>query len=117
MARREGEEVKVFLMGDAASCAKKDQKVPQGYCNLEVLFDGQAPAPYDLLVAIPPHRPPALARAAGIAAEIRGAAATDTFCGDGFCMLEAGEDLAGVAFGDFFHQPSPDVQVKSLGKA
>jgi NADPH-dependent 2,4-dienoyl-CoA reductase/sulfur reductase-like enzyme len=25
--------------------------------------------------------------------------------------------LAGVAFGDFFHEPSPDVQVKSLGKA
>jgi sulfide:quinone oxidoreductase len=145
----------------------------------ELLFDGQAPVPYDLLVAIPPHRPPALARAAGlanesgwipvdrqtlatpyervfaigdittvsipgrwkpevplllpkagvfahaqalvvahrIAAEIRGTAPTDTFCGDGFCMLEAGEDLASVAFGDFFHEPSPDVQVKSLGKA
>jgi uncharacterized protein involved in oxidation of intracellular sulfur len=25
LAKREGEEVKVFLMGDAASCAKKDQ--------------------------------------------------------------------------------------------
>ncbi len=145
----------------------------------ELLFEGKAPVTYDLLVAIPPHRPPALARQAGlandsgwiavdartlatrhervfaigdvttvpipgrwkpdvplmvpkagvfahaqalvvahrIAAEIRGAAATDTFCGDGFCMLEAGEDLAGVAFGDFFHEPSPDVRVKSVGRA
>jgi sulfide:quinone oxidoreductase len=145
----------------------------------ELLFEGQAAVTYDLLVAIPPHRPPALVRAAGlanesgwipvdrqtlatsservfaigdvttvpvpgrwkpevplllpkagvfahaqalvvahrIAAEIRGAVPTDTFCGDGFCMLEAGEDLAGVAFGDFFHEPSPSVQVKSLGRA
>ena len=145
----------------------------------ELLFEGQAPVKYDLLVAIPPHRPPAVVREAGlanesgwipvdrqtlatayervfaigdvttvpipgrwkpdvplmlpkagvfahaqalvvarrIAAEIRGATATTTFCGDGFCMLEAGDDLAGVAFGDFFHEPSPDVQVKSIGKA
>ena len=145
----------------------------------ELLFDGKRPVNYDLLVAIPPHHPPALAREAGlanesgwiavdaqtlatphehvfaigdvtavpipgrwkpdvplmlpkagvfahaqalvvagrIAAELRGAAATATFCGDGYCMLEAGEELAGVAFGDFFHQPSPDVHVKSVGKA
>jgi uncharacterized protein involved in oxidation of intracellular sulfur len=38
LARRDGEDVKVFLMGDAASCAKKDQKVPQGYYNLEVML-------------------------------------------------------------------------------
>ena len=30
----EGEEVRVFLMGDAASCAKGGQKVPQGYYNI-----------------------------------------------------------------------------------
>ena len=29
-----GNEVKVFLMGDAASCAKNNQKVPQGYYNI-----------------------------------------------------------------------------------
>lgn len=29
-----GEAVRVFLMGDAASCAKAGQKVPQGYYNL-----------------------------------------------------------------------------------
>jgi sulfide:quinone oxidoreductase len=145
----------------------------------ELVFDGQAPVAYDLLVAIPPHRAPALVRDAGLAGEsewipvdrqtlatpddrvfaigdvtavpipgrwnpdvplmlpkagvfahaqalvvaeriaaaIRGAPATTTFCGDGFCMLEAGDDLAGVAFGDFFHQPSPDVRVKSIGRA
>jgi len=49
----------------------------------------------------------ALVVAHRIAAEIRGAAPTDRFCGDGFCILEAGKDLAGVAFGDFFHEPSP----------
>jgi sulfide:quinone oxidoreductase len=59
----------------------------------------------------------ALVVADRIAAAIRGAASTTKFCGDGFCMLEAGDDLAGVAFGDFFHQPSPEVQVKSIGKA
>ena len=144
-----------------------------------LLFDGKPPVSYELLVAIPPHRAPALVREAGlsndagwipvdrqtlttphehvfaigdvtavgipgrwkadvplmlpkagvfahaqalvvahrIAAEITRATQTERFCGDGFCMLEAGEDLAGVAFGDFFHEPSPDVHVKSIGKA
>jgi uncharacterized protein involved in oxidation of intracellular sulfur len=35
---RDGEQVKVFLIGDAASCAKKDQKVPQGHYNTEVML-------------------------------------------------------------------------------
>lgn len=145
----------------------------------ELLFDEKPPVKYDLLVAIPPHRAPALVREAGLAndsgwipvdrqtlatryehvyaigditavavpgrwkpdvplmlpkagvfahaealvvarrivAEIAGVAATDTFCGDGFCMLEAGEDLAGIAFGDFFAEPSPHVEVRSIGKA
>lgn len=42
LARRPGEEVKVFLMGDAAACAKAGQKVPQGYYNLEVMMQGMA---------------------------------------------------------------------------
>jgi sulfide:quinone oxidoreductase len=145
----------------------------------ELLFEGRAPVNYNLLIAIPPHRPPTVVREAGlanesgwipvdrqtlatgfehvfaigdvttvpvpgrwkpdvplmlpkagvfahaealvvarrIAAEIRGAAVGATFCGDGFCMLEAGEELAGVAFGDFFHEPAPDVNVRSVGKA
>jgi len=29
-----GEEVKVFLIGDAAACAKGGQKVPQGFYNI-----------------------------------------------------------------------------------
>ncbi|MDP2319006.1 MAG: DsrE family protein [Acidobacteriota bacterium] len=37
LSKREGEAVKIFLMGDAASCAKKDQKVPPGYYNIEVM--------------------------------------------------------------------------------
>ena len=38
LSKREGEEVKAFLIGDAVSCAKKDQKVPQGYYNVEVML-------------------------------------------------------------------------------
>jgi uncharacterized protein involved in oxidation of intracellular sulfur len=38
LAKREGEEVRVFLVGDAASCAKAGQKVPQGYYNLELML-------------------------------------------------------------------------------
>lgn len=34
LAKVEGEQVHVFLMGDAAACAKAGQKVPQGYYNL-----------------------------------------------------------------------------------
>jgi sulfide:quinone oxidoreductase len=145
----------------------------------ELLFDGKPPVRYELLVAIPPHRAPALVREAGlagetgwipvdretlatrhegvyavgditavtipgrwkpdvplmlpkagvfahaqalvvahrIAADIRGAATAERFCGDGFCMLEAGQQLAGVAFGDFFAKPAPRVEVRSIGKA
>lgn len=35
LVKREGEEVRVFLIGDAASCAKCGQKVPNGYYSLE----------------------------------------------------------------------------------
>lgn len=38
LSKREGEQVRVFLMGDAAACAKAHQKVPQGYYNLEVML-------------------------------------------------------------------------------
>jgi len=144
-----------------------------------LLFEGKEPAEYDLLVAIPPHRGPALLREAGlanetgwvpvdrgtlstkhgnvfavgdvttismpgrwnpdipltlpkagvfahgqalvaarrIAAEITGAHPDGEFCADGYCMLEAGEDLAGFAFGNFFAEPSPDVRLRNVGKA
>lgn len=42
LSRREGEEVKLFLVGDAASCAKAHQKVPHGYYNVEVMLRGAA---------------------------------------------------------------------------
>ena len=42
LSKREGEEVKLFLVGDAASCAKAHQKVPQGYYNVEVMLRGVA---------------------------------------------------------------------------
>ncbi len=38
LSKRQGEEVKVFLIGDAASCAKAGQKVPQGYYNVETML-------------------------------------------------------------------------------
>ena len=34
LLKTDGEEVKVFLIGDAAACAKSGQKVPQGYYNI-----------------------------------------------------------------------------------
>ena len=34
LVKAEGQQVRVFLMGDAASCARTGQKVPQGYYNL-----------------------------------------------------------------------------------
>ena len=40
LAKEEGVEVKLFLIGDAASCAKKAQKVPQGYYNIEIMLKG-----------------------------------------------------------------------------
>ncbi len=35
LAKQEGQQVRVFLMGDAASCAKAGQQTPNGYYNLE----------------------------------------------------------------------------------
>ncbi|MCM2316254.1 MAG: DsrE family protein [Thermoanaerobaculia bacterium] len=40
LTKREGERVKVFFMGDAASRAKKGQKTPTGYYNLESMLKG-----------------------------------------------------------------------------
>ncbi|MBT9522571.1 MAG: DsrE family protein [Dechloromonas sp.] len=33
LAKRDGESVRIFLMGDAVACAKAGQKVPEGYYN------------------------------------------------------------------------------------
>jgi sulfide:quinone oxidoreductase len=140
-------------------------------------FEGHEPYPYDLLVTIPPHRGPRVAREAGltneagwvpvdratlqtrhanvyalgdataiaipgrwkadvplmlpkagvfahaqaevvaerIAAEIAGTGAAREFPGVGYCMLEAGERLAGFAYGDFFAEPAPRIQLRQVG--
>jgi len=39
LARAEDEEVRLFLVGDAASCAKSGQRVPQGYYSIELMLD------------------------------------------------------------------------------
>ncbi|MEW5985246.1 MAG: FAD/NAD(P)-binding oxidoreductase [Chloroflexota bacterium] len=51
-----------------------------------------------------------------IAAEITGVNASDNFSGDGYCMLEAGESLAGFAFGNFFAEPSPQIELRQIGR-
>lgn len=38
LAKREGEAVRIFLIGDAAACAKAHQKVPAGYYNIETML-------------------------------------------------------------------------------
>jgi len=38
LSKAEGEEVKVFLIGDAASCAKCGQKVPEGFYNIQLML-------------------------------------------------------------------------------
>ena len=143
----------------------------------ELVFDGKSPIGYDLLVAIPPHGGPRIARESGvaneagwipvdratlqtqhknvyaigdataisipgrwkpemplmlpkagvfahaqgeitarrIAAEISGEKRDDVFFGDGYCMLEAGENVAGFAFGKFFAEPSPQIHLRQIG--
>lgn len=42
LAKREGQAVRIFLMGDAAACAKANQKVPPGYYNVELMLHAPA---------------------------------------------------------------------------
>jgi uncharacterized protein involved in oxidation of intracellular sulfur len=43
LARRAGEEVRVFLMGDAAAGARTGQQTPNGYYNIERMLRALAP--------------------------------------------------------------------------
>ena len=52
-----------------------------------------------------------------IVAEVTGRSCEAVFCGDGYCMLEAGKDLAGFAFGNFFAEPAPNIQLRQIGRA
>lgn len=38
LSKREGEAVRIFLIGDAAACAKGHQNVPAGYYNIETML-------------------------------------------------------------------------------
>ncbi len=51
-----------------------------------------------------------------IVGQITGVPIEEKFCGDGYCMLEAGEHEGGFAFGNFFTEPSPQVSLRNLGK-
>ncbi len=37
LCKAEGQEVRLFLIGDAASCAKSGQKVPEGFYNVQLM--------------------------------------------------------------------------------
>lgn len=39
LSKAEGEDVKVFLIGDAAACAKAGQKVPEGFYNVQLMLN------------------------------------------------------------------------------
>ncbi len=38
LAKRDGETLRLFLIGDAVACAKANQRVPPGYYNVEVML-------------------------------------------------------------------------------
>jgi len=38
LSQAESEEVKVFLIGNAAACAKSGQKVPEGFYNIQIML-------------------------------------------------------------------------------
>jgi sulfide:quinone oxidoreductase len=54
--------------------------------------------------------------AKNIVKKIKGENEDEKFWADGFCMLEAGEDLAGFAYGNFFGEPHPLIKLKKIGK-
>ncbi|SRR5581483_12320958 len=42
LSKRDDEGVRVFLLGDAALCAKQGQRVPTGFYNIEAMLKGVA---------------------------------------------------------------------------
>jgi sulfide:quinone oxidoreductase len=52
-----------------------------------------------------------------IASEIRGSVPSAVFRGHGYCALEAGEGMAGMAFGDFFAEPHPQLKLLPVSRA
>jgi uncharacterized protein involved in oxidation of intracellular sulfur len=39
LCKAEGEEVRMFLLGDAAACAKSGQRVPEGFYNIQIMLN------------------------------------------------------------------------------
>jgi uncharacterized protein involved in oxidation of intracellular sulfur len=39
LAKSADNQIRVFLLGDAAGCAKAGQKVPEGFYNIELMLD------------------------------------------------------------------------------
>lgn len=39
LGKAEGQEVRVFLLGDAAACAKSGQRVPEGFYNIQLMLN------------------------------------------------------------------------------
>ena len=39
LVKAEGEEIRMFMLGDAASCAKSGQKVPEGFYNIQLMLN------------------------------------------------------------------------------
>jgi sulfide:quinone oxidoreductase len=173
-----GEAVKSMLQEKEVAFHPQHKLTRVDPARRELLFEGQDPVQYDLLVAIPPHRSPQVVRQAGLTnpagwipvdrftletgyenvyalgdvtaisipgrwkpdvplmlpkagvfahaqaevvasrlvAEITGNTMQRRFPGIGYCMLEAGESLAGFAFGDFFAEPSPRIELRQIGR-
>ena len=40
LAKREGQSIRLFLIGDGVTCALKGQKTPDGYYNVERMLKG-----------------------------------------------------------------------------
>jgi uncharacterized protein involved in oxidation of intracellular sulfur len=38
LAAKDGESVRLFLLADAVGCAKRGQKVPEGYYNVQIML-------------------------------------------------------------------------------
>ncbi len=173
-----GEAVKAMLANAGVSFHPLHKLLGVDGAARQIVFDGKDPFQYDLLVAIPPHHGPQIAREAGlanesgwipvdrdtlrtqyegvyalgdvtaisipgrwnpdvplmlpkagvfahaqalavagqIASEIMQTGRQSKFPGYGYCMLEAGESLAGFAFGNFFAEPSPQMQLRPTGR-
>jgi sulfide:quinone oxidoreductase len=173
-----GEMVEGMLQGKGVSFHPLHKLAKVDSRRRELSFEGKEPIPYDLLVAIPPHRSPqvvrdsTLANPAGwipvdratlktgveniyalgdvtavtipgrwksdvplmlpkagvfahaqaqavssqIAADITGILSPSKFVGYGYCMLESGENKAGFAYGDFYSEPSPKINLYHNGR-